>query len=110
MACDRCGLDPCIARDCQDVLKMHRDEFVLVDNMSYREVYESLMEVVRELLLLSLGGEKSNNPIPVCCKDVCYSLAVADVLLWSGHERDDGASSTDSEPGDQEGADVFLPN
>lgn len=107
MACTFCGLEPCIAREHLGVLSGHRDEFVVVDNMSTQEVYASLMDVVRELLISSFGGQRSCNVIPVCCKKLCCSLATDDVLLCSQGEQDHGAFSDDSEDDEQGGVDIF---
>lgn len=108
MACTICGIDPCIARKHLWVLRSHRDEFVLVDSMSSREVYDSLMDIVRELLISPFGRQKSCGVIPVCYKKLCCSLSTDDVLLCSQCERDDGsASSDDNDDYKQPGVDGF---
>jgi hypothetical protein len=90
------------------VLRSHRDEFVLVDSMSSREIYESLMDIVRELLISPFGGQKSCGVVPMCYKKLCCSLSTDDVLLCLQCEQDDdSAFSDDSEDDKQPGVDGF---
>jgi hypothetical protein len=70
--------------------------------MDYKEVYRSLMDVVQELLISAIAGEKYCGVIPVCYKKLCCSLSTEDVIPSSLCEQDDDGDFSDCDEGDKQ--------